>query len=203
MPNLKHIHSCTIQTYESNAHAWDEHRSRELFEKDCLDKFIKLLPSKGRVLDIGCGAGEPISKYLLEQGLRVTGLDASPTMLEIAKRRFPDATWINMDMRKLQLDTKFDGILSWDGFFHLNQEEQRRVLPIFAEHLNPKASLLLTIGQESGEVIGTVAGEKVYHSSLAPNEYKNILSSVGFDDIEIQLEDEACGSHSILLAQKG
>jgi len=42
-------------------------------------------------------------------------------MLEISKTRFPNASWIAMDMRKLKLDTKFDGIVSWDGFFHLNQ----------------------------------------------------------------------------------
>ncbi|WP_428603584.1 class I SAM-dependent methyltransferase [Sedimenticola sp.] len=203
MPNLKYIHSRTVQIYERHAHAWDDHRPRTFFEKGWLDKFIKLLPSEGRVLDVGCGAGEPITGYFLEQGLRVTGLDASPKMLEISKSRFPNATWIAMDMRNLKLDTKFDGIVSWDGFFHLNQEEQRQVLLLFADHLNLEGSLLLTIGHESGEVTGRVEGEEVYHSSLDPDEYKTILNSVGFENIEIKLVDESCGFHSILLAKRG
>ena len=203
MPNLKYLHSRTVQIYESHASAWDDHRSGVFFEKDWLDKFINLLPSQGRVLDVGCGAGEPITGYLLKQGLRVTGLDASPKMLAISKPRFPNASWITMDMRDLKLDTRFDGIVSWDGFFHLNQEEQRQVLLLFADHLNSDGSLLITIGHESGEVTGTVEGEEVYHSSLDPDEYRAILKSVGFDNFEIKLEDEDCGFHSILLAKRG
>jgi cyclopropane fatty-acyl-phospholipid synthase-like methyltransferase len=202
MRRLDDLHRHTIQIYEKKAQAWDEHRSRILFEKNWLDKFIERLPSKGQVLDVGCGAGEPIAQYFLNQGFKLTGLDASPKMLEISKSRFPMATWVEMDMREMKLDTKFDGIVSWDGFFHLNQEEQRQTIPLFADYLNSNGSLLLTIGHESGEVTGTVAGEKVYHSSLAVDEYKAILSNTGFDNVEIELEDESCGFHSILLATK-
>ncbi|MDJ0832558.1 MAG: class I SAM-dependent methyltransferase [Gammaproteobacteria bacterium] len=168
-----------------------------------MDKFIRRLPAQGHVLDVGCGAGEPIAGYLLECGLDVTGLDASANMLEISRSRFPDASWINMDMRELKLDVSFDGIISWDGFFHLTQQEQRQVLFLFAEHLNPEGSLLLTIGHEAGEVTGMVEGEEVYHSSLEPDEYESILNSLGFNNIEIKLEDESCGFHSVLLATRG
>lgn len=202
MKRLSDIHLRTLQIYEKHAHAWDEHRPRVLFEKDWLDKFIMLLPAGGRILDVGCGAGEPISEYFIKRGFALTGLDASPKMLAISRNRFPTASWIEMDMRQLKLDTKFDGIVSWDGFFHLNQEEQRQVLVLFAEHLNPDGSLLLTIGHESGEVTGTVEGEEVYHSSLAPDEYKAILNKIGFEKVELVLEDEGCECHSILLAKK-
>jgi cyclopropane fatty-acyl-phospholipid synthase-like methyltransferase len=167
-----------------------------------MDKFITLLPPGGRVLDVGCGAGEPIAEYCLKRGLQLTGLDASQKMLEISKSRFPKSTWINMDMRELKLDTKFDGIVSWNAFFHLKPEEQRQVLILFADHLTSDGSLLLTIGHESGEVTGTVEGEKVYHSSLTATEYRAILNTVGFNRIEIELKDESCGSHSILLAKR-
>ena len=96
----------------------------------------------------------------------------------------------------------FDGIISWDGFFHLNQEEQRQTLCLFADHLNADGCLLLTIGHEPGEVTGIVEGEKVYHSSLAPDEYREILYRIGFNTIEIKLEDKECGFHSVLLAKR-
>jgi cyclopropane fatty-acyl-phospholipid synthase-like methyltransferase len=199
---LDNIHRLTVQVYEKNAKAWDEHRTRIFFERNWLDKFIKLLPAGGRILDVGCGAGEPIAQYFIKCGFKLTGLDASPKMLEMSKSRFPAATWIEMDMREMKLDTKFDGIVSWNGFFHLTREEQRQTILLFADHLNSKASLLLTIGHESGEVTGTVVGEEVYHSSLAPDEYKTILGSVGFETVEIKLQDESCGFHSILLATR-
>lgn len=202
MQNLKAIHSRTIQVYEENAHGWDKHRPRAFFEKNWLDKFIQLLPLKGQVLDLGCGAGEPISQYLLEQEFKLTGLDASSKMLEICTSRFPMGTWVKMDMRELKLDKLFDGIISWDGFFHLTQEEQRQALQRFAEHLKPDGALLLTIGHESGEVTGIVEGKEVYHASLAAEEYKEILNTLGFENIEIVLEDESCGCHSILLAKR-
>ena len=33
-----------------------------------LDRFSDLLPKRAKVLDIGCGAGEPIAQYLISQG---------------------------------------------------------------------------------------------------------------------------------------
>lgn len=42
--------------------------------------------ARGRVLDIGCGAGR-IALYLQRRGLDVTGIDASPRVAAIASRR--------------------------------------------------------------------------------------------------------------------
>ena len=61
---------------------------------------------------------------------------------------------------------------------------------------------MLTVGHEAGEVLGTVEGEQVYHSSLDPEEYRQILYSAGFTNIEIELQDEDCGFHTILLARQ-
>ncbi len=202
MRKLDTIRSQTIEVYDKHARAWDAHRSRDFFEQSWLDKFIRLLPAEGRVLDAGCGAGEPIAAYLLRCGFELTGIDASSRMLQLSKSRFPDATWLKMDMRELQLDAGFDGIVSWNGCFHLTQQEQREVLLLFADHLKPDGALLLTIGHESGEVTGTVEGEQVYHSSLDPDEYRSILDRAGFSDVEIKLEDERCGCHSVLLANR-
>jgi len=199
---LEDIHSRTIEIYQAHASGWDAHRPRVFFEKGWLDKFIDLIPAGGQVLDVGCGAGEPIAGYLLERGLQLTGLDAASNMLAISKSKFPQANWVQMDMRVLALNTKFDGIVAWDSFFHLNQQEQRQVLVCFAEHLSANGCLLLTIGHESGEVTGTVEGETVYHSSLDPTEYRDILGSLGFTRFEMELEDESCAFHSVLLASR-
>lgn len=41
---------------------------------------------KGRVLDVGCGAGRH-SLYLQEKGFDVLGIDISPLAIEVCKRR--------------------------------------------------------------------------------------------------------------------
>ena len=61
MQRFADIHSRTAQIYKKHARAWDEHRPRIFFEQSWLDEFIKLLPSAGRVLAVGCGAAEPIA----------------------------------------------------------------------------------------------------------------------------------------------
>jgi len=200
MSSFDEIHEQTSAVYEKNAEAWDRHRSRLLLEKPWLDKFVRLLPPGGSVLDVGCGAGEPISRYLAEQGLNVTGVDSSPSMIEICRSRLPEQRWIVMDMRELVLNDQFDGIVAWDSFFHLKPDEQRSTLRSFLRHLRSGGAQLLTVGHEAGEVLGAVEGETVYHSSLSPQEYKNILDSAGFQKVEIALKDESC-DRTVLLTR--
>jgi hypothetical protein len=39
----------------------------------------------------------------------------------------PHQEWIIADMRRVSLDRRFDGILAWDNFFHLDHDDQRRM----------------------------------------------------------------------------
>lgn len=201
MSQFKEIHRKTAEIYERNARDWDRRRSRALFEKPWLDRFLQSMNSGCSVLDAGCGAGEPIARYLIERGLVVTGVDSSPQMIEISKSRFPEHCWEVTDLRKLALNKRFDGIIAWDSFFHLNPDEQRDVLQLFLSHLEPGGVLLLTVGPEPGEVLGMVEGEEVYHSSLAPEEYKEILYKGGLNNVEVTLNDKHCGGHSVLFAK--
>jgi SAM-dependent methyltransferase len=68
---------------ERHADAWVEARLREpsLYERGWLDRFCALVPSGGSVLEVGCGAGEPIAKYFSERGYAVTGVESSPAMV--------------------------------------------------------------------------------------------------------------------------
>jgi 2-polyprenyl-3-methyl-5-hydroxy-6-metoxy-1,4-benzoquinol methylase len=157
-PELVATHARTNKVYEEHAEAYDAHRAKLLFEKPWLDRFLEKLPSGAEVLDLGCGTGDPIDRYLLSQGCHVTGLDGAQAMLDIAQRTFPQATWLHDDMRRLDLGHQFDGVLSWDGFFHLSRQEQVAGLPIIAGHIREGGALLLTIGHEDGEVTGSVEG---------------------------------------------
>ena len=50
-------------------------------ESASLDQFTALLPRDATILDIGCGSGEPIARYLVERSFAVEGVDASPTLV--------------------------------------------------------------------------------------------------------------------------
>jgi len=201
MTDLANIKSGMAAVYERNAAAWDEGRDTSMRERDWLTRWLDGVPVPATLLDLGCGAGRPLSGYLVELGHEVVGVDASPAMIGRAGTNVPAATFQVADMRSLDLGQTFDAILSWDAFFHLSPEEQRSTLPMILNHLNPGGHLLLTVGYGEGEVTGTVAGEPVYHGSLSPAEYLDILQTAGFADITYTPNDPTVLGRYVLLAR--
>lgn len=196
------IWSRTQDVYRRKGLQYDAERNKGLLERRWLERFEGLIPKESAILDAGCGGGEPIAQYFLKQGHSVTGFDFSVPLIELAKKRFPEGRWLVADMRCLNLGEQFNGIIAWHSFFHLNPDEQRTTLKLFAEHLLPEGILLLTIGPTAGEVLGKVGGEDVYHSSLAIDEYQDVLGSIGIEVVEFVPEDPECDFASVLLARK-
>ncbi|MGB0452932.1 MAG: class I SAM-dependent DNA methyltransferase [Bacteriovoracaceae bacterium] len=202
MKDLKAIELGMKAVYNENAGEYDKQRSKSLFEKSWLDKFLVHLDDRDEILDIGCGPAEPIAKYFIEKGFKITGIDFSKKMIEIAKSRFPNENWLVQDMRELDLEKKFKGIIAWDSFFHLNQEDQKKTLSLILSKLKPGGVFLTTVGPDSGEVTGQVNGEEVYHSSLSQAEYRDILDSGSCELLEFVANDPDCTGHSVLLVKK-
>lgn len=191
-----------IGLYERHAKEWVADRQRTSFsERRWLERFVALLPRGRSVLDVGCGSGEPISKYLIERQLGVTGVDSSPTMIHLSRTTFPDHEWRVADMRNLSLERHFDGIIAWDSFFHLTQSDQRRVIPIFRRHLAPRGALMFTSGTSHGEAIGLLRGEPLYHASLSAEEYRSLLADNGFAVRAHVAEDPECDARTVWLVQ--
>ena len=191
----------TRAVYEAGAAGYDRRRARVLFERPWLERFRAALAPGATVLDLGCGGGEPIGRWLIEAGHPLTGVDFAAPMLEIARARFPQATWVESDMRGLDLGRRFDGIVAWDSFFHLQPQEQRAMFPVFARHLVPTGALLFTAGPDAGEATGTVEGRAVYHASLSPAEYAGLIEANGLTARAFVAEDPECDFHSVWLAQ--
>jgi SAM-dependent methyltransferase len=193
-----------IDFYERRARDWvgDRNRLKVFFEKASLDRFAALAKPGGTILDLGCGPGKPMAAYLIAQGFDVCGVDSSPTMIALARENFPERQWIVADMRTLALGRRFDGILAWDSFFHLNHDDQRRMFPIFRAHAKPSVPLMFTSGPQHGEAIGNLYGEPLYHASLAPDEYRSLLAANGFTVMAERMEDPDCDCHSVWLARR-
>ena len=197
----------THAVYARNAAQFDEARGKTLFERPWLERFCAGLPRGGAVLDVGCGAGEPIARYFIEQGYAVTGVDFAEPLLEMARARFPSARfpsadWVVQDMRRLDLGRQYDGVIAWHSYFHLTPDEQTLTLPLLAGHAAPGGVLMITVGPQAGERTGRVAGEPVYHASLAEDDYRRLLDDAGMDVVDFVRNDESCGGATILLAMK-
>src|SRR5579859_817549 len=101
--------------YERHALAWDaDRRGAGWNDKGWIDRFIALLPASATALDLGCGGGMPVAAAMVAHGLRVTGIDSSPTLISLCRSRMPAQEWRVADMRSLALGRRFGGILAWD-----------------------------------------------------------------------------------------
>jgi predicted TPR repeat methyltransferase len=192
-----------IDLYERHARDFDRDRNRTLQEKSWLDRFLGYVRQSGTVLDVGCGMAEPMARYIIECGFRVVGIDSSPSLIDMCRARFPVSEWHVADMRELALGRRFDGILAWDSFFHLNMDDQRRMFERFAAHVLPGAPLMFTSGRAEGEAVGSYAGEPLYHASLDAAEYDRLLAVNGFSVRAYLPDDPECGEHTVWLATYG
>ncbi len=191
------------ELYPRHACQFDAIRARNLMELEYLELAIRLCPPPGQVLDVGCGSGEPLARYFVEKGYRVTGVDTAEEMLAMCRARFPEMTWHRTDMRRMELAERFEIVLAWDSFFHLKAAEQRAMFARFRRHTAPGGVLIFTSGVTEGEAIGDLFGDALYHASLDTEEYRRLLNEQGYDVVRHRIEDPACGGRTVWVARLG
>ena len=189
--------------YDRIAQWFDSTRTRALIEQPYLDALARALRPGASILDLGCGSGEPILRFLVEQGFAVTGVDASAAMIGIARPRFPGARLLVGDMRNVSFDQTFDAVIAWHSLFHLPHADQRTMFARCAHLLNPHGILMFTSGSAHGETWSDNGGEMLYHASLDTDEYRALLARHGFDVLRHVPEDAACGGATVWVAQYG
>lgn len=175
-----------IGLYSRHADDWARMRDGPLNadERPHLERFAAALPKGGQVLDLGCGSGRPVADWLIGQGFRLTGVDASPGLIARCRAAFPEHEWRVADMRGLDLGRRFDGVLAWYSSFHLTAEAQTAMAAVYARHLRPGGVLMFIGGPERGVAMGTWMGQPLHHASLDPAEYRAGLEQAGLVDIE-------------------
>jgi trans-aconitate 2-methyltransferase len=99
------------------------------------------------VLDAGCGSGR-ITQALIERlpDGHVIALDASQSMVDVARERLPDADVRRVDLLELELDEPIDAILS-TATFHLIADHERLFARLRAA-LKPGGRLVAQCGGE-------------------------------------------------------
>ncbi|MFJ3076539.1 class I SAM-dependent DNA methyltransferase [Pseudomonas sp. NPDC087029] len=191
-----------IDLYDRNASTWNDLRGNRLIERKWIERFHALLQPTATVLDLGCGSGQPVARFLIESGLSVVGVDSSTQMIALCTAQFPNQHWLQADMRTLDLARQFAGILAWNSFFHLKPDDQRQMFAVFQRHAAPGALLMFTSGPSHGEALGEFQGETLYHASLDPQEYRARLHEHGFEVLDHIAEDPDSGGLTVWLARR-
>jgi SAM-dependent methyltransferase len=190
------------EVYDEIINWFDDARTKNLMELEYLNLIVNTIPPKSSILDLGCGTGEPIAKFFIEKGFKLTGVDGSQKMIELCKKRFPDERWIVSDMRDINLQQQFDAVLAWHSFFHLDHDSQRNMFKIFESHIKLGGILAFTSGEEEGEVWSDNGGQQLYHASLSTKEYESLLKKASFKVLVHKVRDPDCGEATVWVAQK-
>lgn len=189
--------------YDAAAESYSAERDQFESQKH-LERFRALIPPPGEVLDVGCGSGIPVDRYLVEEGYSVTGIDLSPKQIELAKGSVPGAHFevMNMlDLRSGQYDV--DGILSFYAIFHTPRERHEELLNTLASFLRPGGVMLITMGASDYE--GTEEdfhGVEMYWSHYDPPRNRELVEKAGLTVVSDEIDEGGSEHHQVIIARR-
>ena len=105
----------TIKAYDNNAVEFTSRFMDLSLYKKSFENYTEFLHNDDTVLDLGCGPGN-VSSFLLNSNpsLKITGIDLSEKMIELAKQNVSKAYFIIDDIRNIQnrFTQKFNHIIA-------------------------------------------------------------------------------------------
>jgi cyclopropane fatty-acyl-phospholipid synthase-like methyltransferase len=198
--------------YDLIADQWHSNKRAQGYIEQVLryvDRVLEGLPSGARVLDLGCGTGEPLAKYIVERGLAVTGVDESSEMLKFARQTVPEAELIHADMVSVELTGTFDAAVAWDSMFHVERKHHAAIYRKLANALLPGGKLLLSVGgsapAEDDSIEGFTSemyGQTFYYSGFAPKVARKLIEASGFEIELWEVDDPTSRGHIAVIARK-
>ena len=87
---------------------------------DLYERFLKMLPSGGNILDFGCGSGRD-AKAFLDRGFKVDAIDGSLEMCKMASE-YAGISVRQMDFFELNAAGAYDGIWACASLLHVERE---------------------------------------------------------------------------------
>ncbi|VVD85943.1 class I SAM-dependent methyltransferase [Pandoraea anhela] len=113
----------TEAAYEAHARRYNEEWRNQPPPDDMYALLVRHFVAGGRTIDVGCGNGRDAA-WLAQQGFDVTGYDASPALVALARESFPWVTFHVDRLPKLEsVIAQFDNVLCETVLMHLPAHE--------------------------------------------------------------------------------
>jgi SAM-dependent methyltransferase len=158
----------------------------------CLDRLLSLVADASDVLELGCGAGEPVTRRLTERH-RVTAVDVSGEQLRLAAERAPGASFLQASMLDVAFEpASFDAVAAFYAITHVPRQRHADLLARIAVWLRPQGWLLLSMGaaDNPGEVEDDWLGVPMYFSHFDAVTNQALVQRAGFELVEADVVEE-------------
>ena len=199
-------------SYDLIASEWHANKRAPAYVEHVLeyvDRVLEGLPAGAKVLDLGCGTGEPIARHIAQLGYRVTGIDESREMLAIARQVVPEAAFIHADMVTVNITDRFAAAVAWDSMFHVERKHHVGIYHKLSSCLEPGGRVLLSVGgsapSEDESVEGFTSemfGHTFFYSGYAPDVARTVIEDAGFEVELWEVDDPTSRGHIAVIARK-
>jgi SAM-dependent methyltransferase len=140
-----------------------------------------LIPAGAHVLELGCGAGVPMTAKLAI-GRNLTGVDISAEQIRRARRNVPGATFIQADLTMLERPpASLDAVVAFYSLTHVPREEHAALFARIRRWLRPGGVFLASLGVEDdpGGVEADWLGVDMYFSHFSARVNRRLLEIAG------------------------
>ena len=145
--------------------------------------FVKKFPKNSSLLDVGCGGGRD-TKYFINLGFEVTGIDLSSVMLNEARKLVPKAKFHKMDVLGLKFPANtFDGIWAQAVLLHLKRGDVPKALKGLYKILKKGGILHVRVKHGKGEklVKEKLSGwNERFYTYFLKSEIESLFKKSGF-----------------------
>lgn len=178
----------TQESYQATAKEYAENVAN-LAPVESIEKLIKLLPPKAKIIDIGCGSGRD-AKIFNSIGADVLGIDFCSNLIEIAKLQAPSSEFELMDIEKMNFPaSSFDGAWAACSLGHISKIAFPDVLKKIHFILRERGYFYIALKKGLGETLendvrynGNI---KKFWSYFEEHELKNFLQDAQFKVLEL------------------
>ncbi|MBN2349924.1 MAG: glycosyltransferase [Bacteroidales bacterium] len=177
-----------IQYYNYLAPKRDRWKKRNsLYHKSIIKYYSFSIPAGSTVLELGCSTGDLLHAVAPNTG---TGIDFSPKMIEEAKKKYPQLTFLCADAEDFSIDGTFDFIILSDLLGSLT--DIHKVLQTIRKLVNKKTRLIISNYNylwepilRLGELLKIKARQPI-QNWLSENDIENLLYLTNFETIKVE-----------------
>ena len=179
--------------YETHALEYIGLRERSPFGSVVVRDWAASLDPGAEILEIGCGAGIPVSSVLVDAGLELWAIDASASLLRIFRSRFPEVPARCEPAETSDFfDRTYDAAISIGLLFLLDESAQRGLIRRVSERLRAGGRFLFSAPLEAGSWRDAVTDRESL--SLGREGYEEALSACGLRLLGTR-QDEGGNNH--------